>query len=345
MSTARGTAKRRASPRRQRSTAAPGPRQTSKPQLRGNGAVGQMDRAADYCAFETRLGWMAVAFRNRVLLRLSFGHASQLAAIRDLAGRNGFGDPLELGSETPWPELAKRLAAYAAGDADDFADIAVDVAQLTTFERRVIECCRHIPYGQTLSYGQLAQRAGAQRAARGRQRDGGQPFTAGRALPSRRSCQRRNRPVLGTRRPADEVAAARAGRGLEQRQAAVASRESVRSQSVAFQCAVSVQMPPLGVKAPASPRRRPGISRRELAFHSLRGEISLENAGPVRQNTRQPAAKRPSWVRPADFDDELILDAWGRSGGGRALLFVGTTVGRGRPSTRPVPHDGGSGAA
>ena len=127
--------------------------------------------AVAYCTFNTELGWMAAAHRARVLLRLSFGQSSPAAAVRSLAdsaadpGEIGLGG-FELGKEIPWPQLAKRLKAYAAGAEDDFADIQVDLSHLTPFERRVVERCRQIPYGQTLSYGNLAERAGSQRAAR-----------------------------------------------------------------------------------------------------------------------------------------------------------------------------------
>lgn len=56
--------------------------------------------------------------------------------------------------------------AYAAGEPVDFADVAVDLAHLTPTQCRVIEQCRRIPYGQTLTYGRLAALAGSPGAAR-----------------------------------------------------------------------------------------------------------------------------------------------------------------------------------
>lgn len=62
--------------------------------------------------------------------------------------------------------LVARLQAYARGAHDDFLDIAIDLGPQTAFQRRVIECCRRIPLGQTLTYGALAEQVGHPRAAR-----------------------------------------------------------------------------------------------------------------------------------------------------------------------------------
>jgi methylated-DNA-[protein]-cysteine S-methyltransferase len=40
-------------------------------------------------------------------------------------------------------------------------------ARLTDFDQSVVRACRRIPYGETLSYGELAKRAGHAGAARG----------------------------------------------------------------------------------------------------------------------------------------------------------------------------------
>lgn len=63
----------------------------------------------------------------------------------------------------PWVRL---LSDYAAGRPVDLASIPLDLADTTVFQGAVIAHCRRIPFGQTLSYGQLAQRAGSPRAAR-----------------------------------------------------------------------------------------------------------------------------------------------------------------------------------
>jgi methylated-DNA-[protein]-cysteine S-methyltransferase len=58
------------------------------------------------------------------------------------------------------------MEAYAEGEVDDFRDVAIDPSPQTEFRRLVIEHCRQIPPGSTLTYGELAARAGRSRAAR-----------------------------------------------------------------------------------------------------------------------------------------------------------------------------------
>jgi O-6-methylguanine DNA methyltransferase len=66
------------------------------------------------------------------------------------------------------PELARRIARYFAGDEISFAEVELDLEWCTTFQRAVAEALRAVPYGETVTYGELAALAGypnAQRAA------------------------------------------------------------------------------------------------------------------------------------------------------------------------------------
>ncbi len=113
-------------------------------------------------AFPSALGWIAIAGTGGTLRQLSFGHPSEEAAWAGL-------DPLlaATAEHEDWnPALARRLQAYAAGAADDFRDVEIDVQAHTPFQRRVLRACRRIALGSTRSYGELAAEAGAPGAAR-----------------------------------------------------------------------------------------------------------------------------------------------------------------------------------
>jgi methylated-DNA-[protein]-cysteine S-methyltransferase len=69
-------------------------------------------------------------------------------------------------SERAKGPLVRRFQQFAQGQRDTFEDLALDLAWATRFQRRVIEAARRIPYGGTLSYGQLACKAGFPAAAR-----------------------------------------------------------------------------------------------------------------------------------------------------------------------------------
>ena len=64
--------------------------------------------------------------------------------------------------------LGERMAAYFAGERVDFGDVPLDLEWCTPFQRSVADALRAVPYGETVTYGELAALAGhpnAQRAA------------------------------------------------------------------------------------------------------------------------------------------------------------------------------------
>lgn len=85
--------------------------------------------------------------------RMVIDDAAELAAKRDASSRK-------------LAALVRRLQKYADGAVDDFRDVKVSVEGQTSFQRRVDELCRRIPFGSSLTYGELAAKAGHPRAAR-----------------------------------------------------------------------------------------------------------------------------------------------------------------------------------
>jgi methylated-DNA-[protein]-cysteine S-methyltransferase len=66
------------------------------------------------------------------------------------------------------PEVARRMAAYFAGARVTFDDVEIDLEWCTPFQRAVADALRAVPYGETVTYGELAALSGhpnAQRAA------------------------------------------------------------------------------------------------------------------------------------------------------------------------------------
>src|SRR5690606_32839084 len=64
------------------------------------------------------------------------------------------------------PEWRERLQAFAAGERDDFQDVKLAWDGETPFCKAVLTAARQIEYGETVSYGELAQMAGYHGAAR-----------------------------------------------------------------------------------------------------------------------------------------------------------------------------------
>jgi methylated-DNA-[protein]-cysteine S-methyltransferase len=64
--------------------------------------------------------------------------------------------------------LAGRVAAHFSGEQDSFENVQLDLDGYTGFQRAVVETLRSVPWGEVVTYGELAALAGhpnAQRAA------------------------------------------------------------------------------------------------------------------------------------------------------------------------------------
>jgi methylated-DNA-[protein]-cysteine S-methyltransferase len=64
--------------------------------------------------------------------------------------------------------VVERVRGYFAGETVSFDDVTLDLTWATPFQERVAAALRAIPYGETVTYGELAALAGhpnAQRAA------------------------------------------------------------------------------------------------------------------------------------------------------------------------------------
>jgi methylated-DNA-[protein]-cysteine S-methyltransferase len=81
--------------------------------------------------------------------------------------------------------LIHRFQAYFAGKPMSFDDIALDVEGWTAFQLDVLRALRGVPFGEAVSYGELARLAGHPRA----QRAAG-TFCAGNRFPIVVPCHR-----------------------------------------------------------------------------------------------------------------------------------------------------------
>jgi methylated-DNA-[protein]-cysteine S-methyltransferase len=62
--------------------------------------------------------------------------------------------------------LAERLAGWFRGSRDDFRDVELALDWATPFSRALLDALRDVPYGETVTYGELAALAGRPGAAR-----------------------------------------------------------------------------------------------------------------------------------------------------------------------------------
>ena len=117
--------------------------------------------ALNYTTFNSAMGWVGILGSARGLLSTTLPQRTVREVLRQL------GDGVALGSRSPhlFTDLMQRLRAYFAGEQADFPD-ELALSRATTFQRKVWEITRLIPYGETRTYGWVAERIGKPKAAR-----------------------------------------------------------------------------------------------------------------------------------------------------------------------------------
>ncbi|WP_298869240.1 methylated-DNA--[protein]-cysteine S-methyltransferase [uncultured Gimesia sp.] len=119
--------------------------------------------------FSTEIGWCGLLGRAETVDRLLIGHHSaadvhQAVKALNLSDQVNSGEKIE--QKNWFPDLHERLQDYFQGALVEFQDIKINLPRLTTFQSRVIRELKKIGYGKSITYGDLAKKAGAPRAAR-----------------------------------------------------------------------------------------------------------------------------------------------------------------------------------
>jgi methylated-DNA-[protein]-cysteine S-methyltransferase len=117
-----------------------------------------------YTVFQTPIGHCAVAWNDAGLIGVQLPEGSAVTTARRIVGR--FRGAVR---RTPPPTVRLAIEAIRKllrDGKDELAAIELDLSGHTPFYRRVYELARAIPSGETVSYGELAARAGEPGAAR-----------------------------------------------------------------------------------------------------------------------------------------------------------------------------------
>jgi len=119
-----------------------------------------MNRDLFYTAFDTSAGWMGITGSPIGLIRVTLPQTSEREAGRSLGDLEGIAS-----QPHRFEDLIRRFRAYFDGRKVDFPD-RLDLSVATSFQRRVWEAARLIPYGETRSYAWVAGQIGQPEAAR-----------------------------------------------------------------------------------------------------------------------------------------------------------------------------------
>jgi methylated-DNA-[protein]-cysteine S-methyltransferase len=114
-----------------------------------------------YDLVDTPIGTLFVAATERGLARIVYD-AEPEQEVERLARTFGL---RVLRTAKPIDEVRRELDEYFEGRRREF-DLPVDLASTATFNRRVLGELARVPYGEVVTYGELAARAERPRAAR-----------------------------------------------------------------------------------------------------------------------------------------------------------------------------------
>lgn len=121
-----------------------------------------MQKQYQYSIFKTRWGWFGLLGCEKGLIRTCLPVAFKEAVERRLlSGIEG-----ALPAKKTWSLLEKDITAYYEGRCIDFSNVLVCLDGLTEFQKGVLAILRTVKHGQTISYGELAERANCPRGAR-----------------------------------------------------------------------------------------------------------------------------------------------------------------------------------
>lgn len=121
-------------------------------------------RNCAFTLFETAIGCCALIWSTRGIAGVQLPETCEAATRRRVLER--FPEARE---EPPAADVARirdAIIALLGGERVDLTAVALDMAAVPGFHRRVYEEARHIPPGATLTYGALARKIGAEGAAR-----------------------------------------------------------------------------------------------------------------------------------------------------------------------------------
>ena len=120
-----------------------------------------MSQHLSYTVFQTDAGWMAVLASERGIVRATLPRSSADEAEKALGERVH----QAIRADERFTDLAARLQGYFRGEKPSFPD-SLDLSGSTPFQCAVWEGARRIPYGETRSYGELAEDIGRPGSAR-----------------------------------------------------------------------------------------------------------------------------------------------------------------------------------
>jgi methylated-DNA-[protein]-cysteine S-methyltransferase len=120
-----------------------------------------MTKQMQYTVFNTKMGYVGILASKNGLLAITLPQTTRQQAV------DALGEQIKQAilSTKSFSDLMKRFQDYYSGKKTTFND-KLDFSKATAFQRQVWETTRLIPYGETRSYGWIANQIGKPLAAR-----------------------------------------------------------------------------------------------------------------------------------------------------------------------------------
>jgi len=123
-----------------------------------------MTEAARYTLFDTAIGRCGIAWRSGLVVSTALPGEDDAATVSHLIRR--LPDAIEAEPEGVAANAVALVQRLLDGAAVDLSVVPVDLDACPAFERQIYALLREVPTGSTVTYGELAARAGAPGAAR-----------------------------------------------------------------------------------------------------------------------------------------------------------------------------------
>jgi methylated-DNA-[protein]-cysteine S-methyltransferase len=120
--------------------------------------------ALDFAIFDTAIGACGIAWSARGVYAVQLPEGSRAATRARLIKR--YPQALEAPPPSAIRAAIDGIVALIAGERRDLADVVIDDQGTPEFNKRVYAVARTIPPGETLTYGEVAERLGDRTLAR-----------------------------------------------------------------------------------------------------------------------------------------------------------------------------------
>jgi methylated-DNA-[protein]-cysteine S-methyltransferase len=112
----------------------------------------------DYTIFLTKFGYITLCGKDNILYYLLLNTPKRINSITEDIIKKRLNLTKLSYSEDIFLELKEKLRKYFEGERVEFNDCKYELTQVSEFTKKVLNFIRKIPYGRTMTYGELARK-------------------------------------------------------------------------------------------------------------------------------------------------------------------------------------------